>query len=59
MNNVAGKWRKSRRSGANGACVQVRLNAGTEQIRDSKMGDDSPILDGLTALHHSIRNEMV
>jgi len=37
-------WRKSSRSGANGACVEARID-GTPQVRDSKLGDDSPILN--------------
>jgi hypothetical protein len=42
---MTGNWRKSSRSGANGACVEARLNKGLPQIRDSKLGDGSPILD--------------
>jgi hypothetical protein len=38
-------WRKSSRSGNNGNCVEVRLAGGVPQIRDSKLGEDSPILD--------------
>jgi len=40
-----GKWRKSSRSNPNGGnCVEARLN-GTPEIRDSKMGDVSPVLE--------------
>ncbi|TWJ07682.1 uncharacterized protein DUF397 [Stackebrandtia albiflava] len=40
-----GKWRKSSRSGGSGgSCVEARLNAGGPEVRDSKLGDDSPIL---------------
>jgi hypothetical protein len=33
------QWRKSSRSGATGACVEVRLAADQVQIRDSKDPD--------------------
>jgi len=39
-----GMWRKSSRSQGNGgSCVETRLHAGTPEIRDSKMGESSPI----------------
>ncbi|GAB3993401.1 hypothetical protein GCM10029992_04940 [Glycomyces albus] len=39
-------WRKSSRSGSQGNnCVEARKSAGYFQIRDSKLGDDSPIFD--------------
>jgi len=42
---MTGKWRKSSRSStAQGNCVEARLNVDTPEVRDSKMGDDSPIL---------------
>ena len=37
-------WRKSSRRGGQGNCVEARLN-GTPEIRDSKMGDASPVLE--------------
>ncbi|PRY56404.1 DUF397 domain-containing protein [Glycomyces artemisiae] len=38
-------WRKSSRSQGNGGnCVEARPGAGGFQVRDSKLGDDSPIL---------------
>ncbi|GAA4911156.1 uncharacterized protein DUF397 [Stackebrandtia albiflava] len=41
-----GKWRKSSRSPSTGGnCVEARMHAGTPEIRDSKMGDRSPILE--------------
>lgn len=39
------KWKKSSRSGSQGQCVEVRQHADTVQIRDSKLGEASPILD--------------
>lgn len=39
------RWRKSTRSGGSGSCVEVRLVDGTVQVRDTKLGEDSPILD--------------
>jgi hypothetical protein len=39
-------WRKSSRSGNSGAnCVEARSNEGRLEVRDSKLGDDSPIFD--------------
>ncbi|GAA3865226.1 hypothetical protein GCM10022243_34290 [Saccharothrix violaceirubra] len=39
-------WRKSRRSAGNGACVELATRPGTRltAVRDSKIGDDSPVL---------------
>jgi hypothetical protein len=46
MNATPGKWRRSRRSTSLGnACVEARLNPTTPQLRDSKLGDDSPLLE--------------
>ncbi|MFD0558702.1 uncharacterized protein DUF397 [Stackebrandtia endophytica] len=51
-------WRKSSRSGGQGNCVEARLNH-TPEVRDSKMGDDSPILrlspNDFTALLNSVK----
>jgi len=39
-------WRKSSRSANSGGnCVEVRVNDEEFQVRDSKLGDDSPIFD--------------
>ncbi|QSB05761.1 DUF397 domain-containing protein [Natronoglycomyces albus] len=40
------KWRKSSRSqgnGTNSSCVEARVAAGAFQVRDSKLGEPSPI----------------
>jgi hypothetical protein len=39
------RWRKSSYSGDQGQCVELAdLGDGTIGVRDSKLGDDSPIL---------------
>jgi hypothetical protein len=38
------KWRKSTRSGNSGAnCVEARTDGRSFEVRDSKLGDASPI----------------
>lgn len=37
-------WRKSSRSSTNGSCVEVRLIDGVVQVRDTKLGPQSPVL---------------
>jgi hypothetical protein len=40
------EWRKSTRSGNSGGnCVEARVNDEEFQVRDSKLGEDSPIFD--------------
>ncbi|WP_112135810.1 DUF397 domain-containing protein [Glycomyces dulcitolivorans] len=42
-----GDWRKSTRSnsGDDSSCVEARTQDGAFQVRDSKLGHDSPIFD--------------
>jgi hypothetical protein len=38
-------WRKARRSEGNNGCVEVRFGTdGSTQVRDSKLGEESPVL---------------
>lgn len=47
--NTSRPWRKSSRSQGNGGnCVEARPDNEGFQVRDSKLGDDSPIF-GLAA----------
>ncbi|THV26417.1 DUF397 domain-containing protein [Glycomyces paridis] len=40
------EWKKSSRSGnQGGACVETRLLGAGVQVRDTKLGEDSPILN--------------
>ncbi len=38
------RWRKSSRSNGTGACVEVGLTESATGVRDTKLGDASPIL---------------
>jgi hypothetical protein len=51
MRDLSGAvWRKSSFSGSGNACVEVAdLAAGGQAVRDSKLGDDSPVLWFTTA----------
>lgn len=43
-------WKKSSRSGGQGgACVEARAHAGVVQVRDTKLGESSPILGASAA----------
>jgi hypothetical protein len=42
-NGACVEWRKSSRSTNNGDCVEARSHDGIMQVRDSKLGDDSPV----------------
>ncbi|THV42817.1 DUF397 domain-containing protein [Glycomyces buryatensis] len=40
------RWKKSSRSSNQGGdCVEARTHAGVVQVRDTKLGEASPILD--------------
>jgi hypothetical protein len=51
---VPGKWRKTSRSNPSGNCVEGRLNGVDTEVRDSKLGDDSPILLGFDAVVRTV-----
>ncbi|WP_019852635.1 DUF397 domain-containing protein [Actinopolyspora mortivallis] len=38
------RWRKSTRSNGSGACVDVGIAPSAAGVRDTKLGEDSPIL---------------
>jgi hypothetical protein len=42
---VEARWIKSTHSLGSGTCVEARTGDGVVQMRDSKLGDDSPILE--------------
>ncbi len=37
-------WRKSSRSATSGACVEIGAGSASIGVRDSKLGDGSPVL---------------
>lgn len=42
---MTGPWRKpSRSGGASANCVETRMNGSRAQVRDSKLGEASPII---------------
>lgn len=53
-------WRKSSRCGANGTCIEVADLGGARGIRDSKMGNGSPVLriapHNLRAVLETVKN---
>jgi hypothetical protein len=61
LDATATGWIRSRRSGGNGNCVEARLTRLGPQIRDSKLGRQSPILTldetTYTALIESVKSE--
>jgi len=43
---MTSQWRKSSRSGDQGAnCVEARTHGGRFEVRDSKLGEASPIFE--------------
>lgn len=56
---VGAKWRKSSRSGGNGgACVEVAATPAATGVRDSKLGDASPILPFTSATWSSFLTQV-
>jgi len=43
-NCLEARWAKSSRSGPNGNCAEAALRDGTVLVRDSKLGEGSPVL---------------
>ncbi|SDK59767.1 protein of unknown function [Glycomyces sambucus] len=44
------RWKKSSRSNSQGgACVEARSHQGVAQVRDTKLGESSPILEASAA----------
>ncbi|GAB3650121.1 DUF397 domain-containing protein [Glycomyces tarimensis] len=52
------EWQKSSRSAAQGDCVELRQGDVAVQIRDSKLGDASPILDLDAATYASLLQDL-
>lgn len=56
------QWRKSSRSGSSGACVEVRSDASTVEVRDSK-DPAGPVLtftaDAFRALVAAVRDDRI
>lgn len=48
-------WRKPTKSNPHGNCFELRLNHGAVEGRDSKLGDNSPVLTGFDVLRDNIR----
>lgn len=44
MINSDTAWRKATASGGNGGCFEFRRHGGQIEVRDSKRGDESPVL---------------
>lgn len=42
---ITRKWRRSSYSGSQGNCVEARANGARLEVRDSKLGDSSPVMD--------------
>lgn len=49
---TTGDWRKASASTGSGGCVEFRRHRGHIQMRDSKLGEESPVL---TFTPHEIR----
>lgn len=57
---MTGPWRKSSRSStASGNCVEARANHGMAQVRDSKLGDGSPIFSLPRTEYAALLNSVV
>lgn len=44
INDDTTPWRKATASGSSGSCFEFRRRGGQIEVRDSKRGDESPVL---------------
>lgn len=52
------EWQKSSRSQPQGDCVELRQRTDAVQVRDSKLGDASPVFDLDTETYASLIEDL-